>query len=393
MRNYRPPLGAGRLVAGTLLVSLSVLAAIMYAGGSGPSAHQRRGASAAELGNTQGPGPRLGNDAELRPPGSLPDAVPPALPKVNRGLVTSLEGGLAISLDAVVSTTGTELVPSGGGPLVSQLEPAVAVSPALPPLPTAAELGGLTGSLGNAPSAVDPPQVDSITAGVASQAAVVDQGLGTATDVTAPDVLANPERLLKGIDSSADSLVRGVVAGVDDLENALRSGLDDVVAVSGGPADLVGSLIENVCSVVTAVDGVVQSISNLCGAMSLVVSAAEQGNPLIGPTDPVTDADALLPAFTGTSSLPPSDVPPLPSPLGSLPLPLPLPTDPGAASITAPGVGPPDGGAETQPIPTNTAQTGAPGAAPGSQAVSAEPSRITMAGGKCGPTRQTLLKE
>ena len=393
MRDYRPPLAIGRLVAGTLLISLSVLAAIIYSGNSGTPSHERRSSSTAEISNTRLFGQLLGEYVDLDSPSNhgkrdsgsdgLPSViVPPTPSKISPSLATPFVN-LTSSLNAVTSAIIPGPASSDGAPVLTQLEPATPLGPSL--LPTADQSGGLAGQLGNALTSGGPAQANGVKAAVASQLApVVDEVQPAAINLTlanavdsgagaTPDALNNAEGLLKGIDSSIDSVVQDKVVDiggarptgmVGDLKNALQSGLNDIATATDGPADLVCSLIvENVCGVVEAIDNVVHSAAGICSSMASAISVTEQPEPLI-PNNPAT-VPAASPTPDGAGGLLPTDLPPLPAPPGSLPLPLPTNTGADGASVTAFGVGPPAGGAGPEPVLTNPVPTNDPGAAPG----------------------------
>lgn len=388
MSPYRMPPGIGRLVVGALLISLSVLAAVIYgehstrSSSSSPALVQSRSPSVEDR-NASDP-PQIANDnnsdndgvdspddnnnldKRLFGMGGLPNIFPPALSKLKPGLLTSLVGEITNDINNLApSIIPTNVVPPIGGlPLLTNLGPDLPLI--APPQPTAGQLGGLANLLGNVLSAAVPAdQANNIIAGITAQAgAVISQAGAAATDVAslanavaadavaAPVALGNVETLLEGLDASINSVVQDVAAGgvvsallpdavVNDLANALRSGLEDVVAVaSGGPVDLVGSLIEsNVCGVVTPVDGVVQTVAGLCGAMQSAVDVAEETNPLLGPGGPlpVPTADPLAP-LTGAAGSVTGALPSMTSAVGSglsgiVPS---LPTD---TNLVAPGGG------------------------------------------------------
>ena len=402
MRNYRPPLGIWRLVAGTLLISISVLAAIIYSGNSGASAHEKRSSSTAELSNTLVSEPFLGEHMDLDSPSDhdkrdsssdgLPDVIPPTLSKSVPGLATSLVNNLTRSLTAVTTAIIPESVSSNGVPLLTQFEPKSSLESS--PLPTADQLGGWVDQLGNVLSAVDPGRVKGDIAAVTSQpATVLDQVQSTAEDLTplanavdssvvaTPDVLDNVRGLLKGINSSINHIVQAKAANVGgapptdlvgNLKNVLQGGLKDIAAASDGPDDVVCSLIEeNLCGVVIAMDNIVHSAAGICSSIAAAVSATELSQSL-GPNDPITNP-AASPTPDGAGGLLPTDLPSLPAPPDSLPFPLPTNTGADGASVTPFGVGPPGGGVGPEPALTNPVPTGNPGAVPGFPSAPATP--------------------
>ena len=396
MRDYRPPLGVGRLAAGTLLISLAMLAAIFYAGSSGPSTHERRNPSTADFNNTHVSRPFLGNNAELSTLGAhdkralglngLPNITLPALPR------TSLrqDASLVEIITGDLNDTNT-MVPNpdlaGGVSLLSQLEPAI--SPTLPPLSTAGEPDG-TDTQGNA-LAVDPAQATSIIAAVPSLTNAV------AWDAAATsDIVGGIESVLGGIASSINSALQEAETDlvgtlVDGLADAL-SELEGVLAPTDRPLDFASALVEeSVCGIATDVNGSVQTMAGVCDAMSSSVLATGQANLLTDFNSLATDSSALLPTPAVTRRSLPPDVPPQPSPPAALPQLPPLPTGPGVVSITASlSAGIPDGGAGAEATLTNSARSMAPSAlsglsssAPGPQPVPEQPLKATVTDGKC----------
>ena len=441
------PPGIGRLVVGALLISLSVLAAVIYgehstrSSSSSPALVQSRSPSVEDR-NASDP-PQIANDnnsdndgvdspddnnnldKRLFGMGGLPNIFPPALSKLKPGLLTSLVGEITNDINNLApSIIPTNVVPPIGGlPLLTNLGPDLPLI--APPQPTAGQLGGLANLLGNVLSAAVPAdQANNIIAGITAQAgAVISQAGAAATDVAslanavaadavaAPVALGNVETLLEGLDASINSVVQDVAAGgvvsallpdavVNDLANALRSGLEDVVAVaSGGPVDLVGSLIEsNVCGVVTPVDGVVQTVAGLCGAMQSAVDVAEETNPLLGPGGPlpVPTADPLAP-LTGAAGSVTGALPSMTSAVGSglsgiVPS---LPTD---TNLVAPGGGggggvlpsnaplnnPTVGAAPTQQPDSGGASPGSPGSPSSGSGSGSNPNVPGQPGGGAG---------
>ncbi|KAJ1327810.1 WSC domain-containing protein [Microdochium nivale] len=251
--------------------------------------------------------------------GMLSNIIPPAIASLVPGPASSLAAKITNDLAGVlptailptlIPTTGLPL-PSGGlppltaglplpsgAPLLSNIAPSLPIS-AQASLPTADAILGLGNKLGGLLGNLIPFAANSIVQAVTSQAAaLLSEVQVVATDVAALanhvsadqlpvlDALDAVGNLVKGLDSVIGGIVQDVTSNITDILPApvldqviadVKGTLGDVVAIADGPIDILGDLIENnVCGLVTAVDGVLQTVAGFCGQMDSAVSAATQ---------------------------------------------------------------------------------------------------------------------
>ncbi|KAI0396489.1 hypothetical protein F5Y17DRAFT_472546 [Xylariaceae sp. FL0594] len=295
-------------------------------------------------------------------------------------------GGIASSLLAQVTADINTLLPilsdanaasPGGAPLVTGGPAALPIT--ADSIATQAQLHGLAGMLGDVLSEIIPAAAPSIIAAVTQDAVGVISSLeAIATDVAslgsqvagnqiqATDALGQVGGLLGSLNSNINDIVQDVTSDLasdlplpvlQDVEQAISSGLAGVVGVAHGPLSLMGDLIEqNVCGIVTPVDGVLATVAGFCGDMS---SAVAQVSSELG-TAPVTNPNVILTGDAPTSTLPlgsgsPTVVGPLTSAAVST---LSLSSSTGTPRATTPTVAPPSVTSPVssvpQPTPANT---------------------------------------
>lgn len=241
-------------------------------------------------------------------------------------------GGIASSLIAQVTADINSLLPildelnaqsSDGVPLVTGGQDMLPLT--AQPLPTGAQLGGLADKLGGLLNDIVPVAAPSIIAAITEQAlSVVVSVEAIATDVAslgnqiagdqiqAPDALDRIGGLLGSLDSKVNDIINGVASDLSsdiplpvlqDLSQLISSGLGDIVGAANGPLSLVGNLVEqNVCGVVTLVDGVLATVAGLCGD---IPSAVAQISSEIA-TAPLTNPDATLTGDVSASTISPN---------------------------------------------------------------------------------------
>lgn len=281
----------------------------------------------------------------LQKPTHSPKDDPPTPPHEKRllglggvvGILPSLlgnlvPGGIASSLIAHVTADINSLLPildepsaqaSDGVPLVTGGQAALPLT--AHPLPTGAQLGGLADKLGGLLNDIVPAAAPSIIAAITQQAlSVVASVEAIATDVAslgnqigsdqiqAPDALERVGDLLGSLDSKVNDIINGVASDLSsdlplpvlqDLSQLVSSGLGDIVGAANGPLSLVGDLVEqNVCGVVTPVDGVLATVAGLCGD---IPSAVAQVSSEMA-TAPLTNPDATLTGGASASTIFPS---------------------------------------------------------------------------------------
>ncbi|KAI0975424.1 hypothetical protein F4678DRAFT_457707 [Xylaria arbuscula] len=242
------------------------------------------------------------------------------------GLVPSLlgnivPGGIVSSLVAQVTDDVNKLLPGllddpsaqapNGVPLLSGGQPTIPLT--AQPLPTTAQLGGLADKLGGLLNGIVPVAAPSIIAEITKQAlGVVASVEAIATDVAnlgdqistghlqGSDALGQIGGLLGSLDSKVNDIVNDVTSNLpadlplpvlQDLSQAISSGLGDIIGAANGPLSLVGDLIENnVCGIVTPVDGILATVAGICGN---IPSAVAQVSSEIA-TASLTNTDATL---------------------------------------------------------------------------------------------------
>lgn len=371
----------------------------------------------------------------------LPKDDPPAPPHEKRllglggvvGILPSLlgnivPGGIASSLIAHVTADINSLLPilndpsaqsSDGVPLVTGGQAALPLT--AQPLPTGAQLGGLADKLGGLLNGIVPVAASSIIAAITEQAhSVVASVEAIATDVAslgnqigsdqiqAPDALERIGGLLGSLDSKVNDIINGVASDLSsdlplpvlqDLSQLVSSGLGDIVGAANGPLSLVGDLVEqNVCGVVTPVDGVLATIAGLCGDLPSAIAQVSSEMA----TAPLTNSDATLTGGASASTIFPSSlaitsgpgtvVTSTPSPQtsqdqGTLTSPMQISATPGGASptpesplpsVSLSGPGSTGGVLSTPPSSSPPANASAPGA-PGQQSSTAVTTLPSMA--------------
>ncbi|KAI8623744.1 hypothetical protein F5Y19DRAFT_348513 [Xylariaceae sp. FL1651] len=250
------------------------------------------------------------------------------------GVVPSLlgniiPGGIASSLVAQVTADINSLLPLLNG-LGAQSPDGVPLTTggqaALPltalPQPTGAQLGGLADKLGDLLNGIVPVAAPSIIAAITEKAhAIVSSAQAIATDVAslanqvggdqiqAPDALDRIGGLFGSLDSKVNDIINGVTSDLasdlplpvlQDLGQVISSGLGDIVGVANGPLSLVGDLIEqNVCGIVTPVDGILATVAGLCGNMPSAI--AQVSTEVAGIS--LTNTDATLTGEASASTI------------------------------------------------------------------------------------------
>ncbi|KAI1823211.1 hypothetical protein F4861DRAFT_540204 [Xylaria intraflava] len=263
------------------------------------------------------------------------------------GIVPSLlgnlvPGGIASSLASQVTADINSLLPildghssqpPDGVALTTSGQTTLPLNPQ--PMSTGAQLGAFADKLGGLLNGIVPAAAPSIIAAITKQAydvvASVDAiatevaSLGNqlgSDQIQAPDALGRIGGLLGSLDSKVNNIINDVTSDLapdipapilQDLGQVISSGLGDIVGATNGLVSLVGDLIkQNVCGVVTPVDGILATVAGLCGDMpsavaqvSLEISAASLTNPDVPLTDYTSSATSLSsPGITGSLASP-----------------------------------------------------------------------------------------
>ncbi|KAI1334068.1 hypothetical protein F5Y15DRAFT_315559 [Xylariaceae sp. FL0016] len=225
-----------------------------------------------------------------------------AVPQVITSLLGNIAPGAAASLEAQVTNDINSLAPTVDVTGVQPADgiPLLTTGPATLPLsahpqPTAALIGGLVDKLSGLLDSLDPAGASDIIALVTSEAGdlVSDvDDIATSVASLANQVAGGQTQAPAAIDSvggllgSLDAIVQNIAIDVEDnlaadlpaplvsdLMQVVSSGLGDIVEVADGPVSLVADLVEqNLCGIVTLVDGVLQTVAGLCGDMASAVS-------------------------------------------------------------------------------------------------------------------------
>jgi len=255
--------------------------------------------------------------------GGVVGAVPSLLGNlVPGGIASSLVAQVTGDINTLLPILGDTSVDSPSGvPLVTGGPAALPIT--AKPIATKAQLHGLAGKLEGLLTDILPVAAPSIIAAVTEHAVHVIASLeAIATDVAslgtqvagdqilAPDALSQIGGLLGSLDLSVNDIIKDVTSNLasdlplpvlQDVEQAISSGLADVVGAANGPLSLVGDLIEqNVCGIVTPINGVLATVAGFCGGMSSEV--AQVSSELA--TAPVTNPDATLTGDAPTSTIP-----------------------------------------------------------------------------------------
>lgn len=216
-------------------------------------------------------------------PGAISDLVP--------GAASSLEAKITSDINRMAHTISLPTFDSlRGMPFVSP-EHSRGSIPTAQPEPTSSEIAVLEDKLGGMLNGTIPLESSSIIHEATSEAqAVVASVEKLATDIAsiasqvgasqlqAPDALESVEVLFENLDSMIASIVQDVVADaaseaeaplLTGLSTALASDLGNIVDVGNGPVSLVGDLIEdNICGIVTVVNGITSTVVGICGDMA-----------------------------------------------------------------------------------------------------------------------------
>lgn len=241
----------------------------------------------------------------------------PNLPGIGSSLLAQVTSDINTLLPIL---NGLSTQAPGGVSLVTGGQAALPLT--AQPLPTGVQLGGLADQLGSLLNEAVPIQASSIIAAITKQAlGVVSSAEAIATDVAslgnqiasnqvqAPDAVSQIGGLLGSLDSKVNDIVSGVVSDLasdiplpvlQDLSQIVSSELGGIVKATNGPLSLVGDLIEqNVCGIVTPVDGVLATVAGLCGD---IPSAVAQVSSEIA-TAPLPNPDATLTGDASASTI------------------------------------------------------------------------------------------
>ncbi len=357
-QSHSPPIARCLLVA--TLFTLGFLATVSLSDGHASRSFQKHNSSP----DDDAPAPDL--EKRLLGLDSVVGLVPSLLGNiVPGGIVSSLVAQVTADINTLLPILDDPGAQSPDG--VQLLTGSQATLPlTAQPLTTGAQLGGLADKLGGLLNGIVPAAAPSIIAAITEQALGVVASVGAvATDVASlgnqvgsgqmqgADALGQIGGLLGSLDSKVNDIINDVISDLasdlpqpvlQDLGQVISSGLGDIVGAANGPLSLAVHLIEqNVCGVVTAVDGIVATVAGLCGDIPSVVAQVASGIA----TAPVTNSDATLTSDASASTIFPSS----PAITGA-----PIPT---AASTSSPPNSNEAGNGATPPVsgqqsPSNT---------------------------------------
>lgn len=241
-------------------------------------------------------------------------------------------GGLPLPTGGLPLPTAGLSLPTAGVPLLTNIVPSLPVS-APAALPTADAILGLGNKLGDLLGNLIPFAANSIAQAVTSKAlGLVSDVQAVATNVAAlanqvasdqlpvPDALNAAGDLVGTLNSAVSEIINDVTANITDIlpgpvldsvVSDLKDSLGDVIAIPQGPVDMIGDIIENnVCGLVTAVDGVLQTVAGFCGQMDSAVSEATATVAALPSTDLSAPATATPSVNVGNTPSASTGAPP-----------------------------------------------------------------------------------